>query len=178
MNLDELTPEELVDGFVIPARMTREQKRRADEELAAVLQARRANLTEQEKLRGKLLQLKFQIEDYIKEDKFDPKKNFAYFLKSYVELQPRKKSEVASELSIHKSKLSQLLSGDREPSEDVFIRLEFHSNRFILARDWFRLTMKKHEHDIMTNAALRNQEKSYVKGHVELEGSVWVNSRK
>ncbi|QKZ14978.1 hypothetical protein [Spirosoma sp. KUDC1026] len=165
MNLNTIAPEEVVDGFFFPDQMNGKEQQQADEELAVALQKRRANLTDVEKLRGKLLQLKFQIEDYIKEDKFDPQKSFAYFLKSYVELQPKKKNEIAAELSIHKSKLSQLLSGDREPSDDLFIRLEFHSERFIPARDWFRVTMKKHENDIMTNVALRNQEKSYVKKH-------------
>lgn len=168
MNLDEIAPEEEVDGFMIPAKMTREQKRHADGQLASIRYERLANRSQQEKLYGQLLQLKIQIEDYIQQDTFDPKKNFAYFLKSYIELLPKKKAEVASELDIHKTKLSQLLSGNREPSEDIFIRLEFHSNRFISARNWFRLLVKQQENHMMTDTSLRNREKKHVKGQLEI----------
>ncbi|RAJ89896.1 hypothetical protein LX87_05630 [Larkinella arboricola] len=169
MNLDEIAPEEVVDGFMVPAKMTLEQKRRADGQLARIRQERFANRSEPEKVYGQLLQLKIQMEDYIQQDTFDPKKNFAYFLKSYIELQHKKKAEVALELDIHKTKLSQLLSGNRAPSEDIFIRLEFHSNRFISARHWFRLLVKQQENYMMTNTSLRNKEKKHVKGHVAIE---------
>ncbi|OIN57005.1 hypothetical protein [Arsenicibacter rosenii] len=172
MNLDELTPEELADGFMIPARMTPEQKRRADQELAAIRQKRFTEQSEQDILYGRMLQLKIHIEDYIKQDTFDPNKDFSYFLRSYIDIQHKKKVDIASELDIHQTKLSQLLSGRREPSEDIFIRLEFHSNQFISARDWFRLSMKQQEHAIMTNASLRNKEKKHVKGHLNLNASI------
>jgi plasmid maintenance system antidote protein VapI len=169
MKLEAIAPEEIVDGFMLPARMTLEQKHQANQQLAIIRQQRLAEQSEQEKLYGQLLQLKIQIEDYIKQDAFDPKKDFAYFLKAYIELLHKKKIEVASELDIHKTKLSQLLSGHREPSEDIFIRLEFHSNQFISARNWFRLSVKQQEYTIMTNSSLRNKEKKHVKGHLKLE---------
>lgn len=169
MNLDAIAPEEIVDGFMLPAKMTLEQKRQADQQLAVIRQKRLVEQSEQEKLYGQLLQLKIHIEDYIKQDTFDPKKGFAYFLQLYIELQHKKKIEVASELDIHKTKLSQLLSGRRAPSEDIFIRLEFHSNQFISARNWFRLSMKQQEYSIMTNSSLRNKEKKHVKGHLAFE---------
>lgn len=169
MNLDAIAPDELVDGFMLPAQMTTEQKRQADQQLAVIRQQRLAEQSGPEKMYGQLLQLKIQIEDYIKQDAFDPKKNFAYFLRSYIEIQHKQKNEVASELDIHKTKLSQLLSGYREPSEDIFIRLEFHSNQFITARDWFRISVKQHEYTIMTNSLLRNREMKHVKGQLQFE---------
>ncbi|MCF2491617.1 helix-turn-helix transcriptional regulator [Dyadobacter sp. CY347] len=169
MNLDAVAPQDVVDGFMLPAQMSSEQKRQADQQLALIRQKRIAEMSDQEKLYGQLLQLKIHIEDYIKEEVFDPKKGFSYFLKSYIELQHKKKNEVASELNIHKTKLSQLLSGNRAPSDDIFIRLEFHSNQFITARDWFRLSVKQQEYTIMTNTSLRNEEKQHLKGHLQLE---------
>ncbi len=169
MNFDTIAPEEIVDGFMLPAQMTNEQKLKANKQLAIIRQGRIAGVSEKEKLYGQLLQLKILIEDYIKQDVFDPTKNFAYFLKLYIEIQHKKKNEVASELDIHKTKLSQLLSGNREPSEDLFIRLEFHSNQFIPARDWFRLSVKQQEYSIMTNVSLRNKEQKHVTGHLQLE---------
>lgn len=154
---------------MLPAQMSFEQKRQADQQLALIRQKRIAERSEQEKLYGQLLQLKIHIEDYIKQEAFDPKKDFSYFLKSYIELQHKKKSEVASELDIHKTQLSQLLSGSRAPSEDIFIRLEFHSKQFITARDWLRLSVKQQEYTIMTNTSLRNEEKQHLKGHLQLD---------
>lgn len=169
MNLDAIAPEEVADGFMMPAEMTPDEKRQADQQLAAIRKKRLAQRSEQDKLYGQLLQLKILIEDYIRQDEFDPEKNFAYFLKSYIALQRKKKHEVAHELDIHKTKLSQLLSGHREPSEDIFIRLEYHSNRFISARDWFRLSMKQQEYAIMTDTSRRNKEKKHLKGYFQLE---------
>lgn len=36
MNLDVIDPEELVDGFMIPAEMTPEEKLQADQQLALI----------------------------------------------------------------------------------------------------------------------------------------------
>ncbi|WP_207508200.1 hypothetical protein [Telluribacter humicola] len=168
MNLEKITPEELVDGFMVPAHLTDEQRRTANLQLANVRQKRMAERSQQEKLYGQLLQLKIQMEDYIRQDTYDPKKSFSHFLNSYIELLQKKKNEVASELAIHKTKLSQLLSGHREPSEEIFIRLELHSNRFIPAHHWFRLSVKKQEHALMTNSSLRNRERAHVKAGIEL----------
>lgn len=166
MNLDSLKPEELVDGFMIAEPLTPEEKYQAHQQLAEFRHKRALQPSEQEELYGKLLQLKIHIEDYIKQESYDPEKSFAHFLKAYVDLQPKKKKEVAGELDIHKTLLSQLLSGHREPFQELFIRLEYHSNQFIPARDWFRLVMKQNEYTLINNQALRNQAKQHVKAHL------------
>lgn len=65
MNLNAIAPQELVDGFMLPAKMILEQKRKADQQLAIIRQQRLTERSEQEKLYGQLLQLKIHIEDYI-----------------------------------------------------------------------------------------------------------------
>lgn len=164
MNIDILTPEEIAEGFVLPTSITIEEQRKANQQLAVARQQRAAERTQQEMLYGRLLQLKIQIQDYIRQESFDSQKTFATFLNKYIELQGKKKHEIAAELDIHKTLLSQLLSGSREPSEELFIRLEFHSNQFITARDWFRLSVKNREYSLMTDTALRTKEQQHVKG--------------
>lgn len=169
MNLDTITPEEIVDGFMIPSQISIKEKHQADLELNNIRKQRSADRSDQGKLYGQLLQLKILIEDYVNQDNLDPEKDFAYFLKSYIDIQHKRKNDIAYELDIHKSKLSQLLSGNRAPSEDIFVRLEFHSNRFISARNWLRLSIKQQEYSIMTNSSMRNEQKKHLKGHLKFE---------
>lgn len=90
MNLDKISSAELVDSFMIPEQLSLEQKSRADQELAVIRKQRRKEQSTQEKLYGQLLQLRITMQDYIKQETFDPEKNFAYFLKSYIEIQHKK----------------------------------------------------------------------------------------
>jgi hypothetical protein len=158
----EYTPEEIADAMILPVKLTLKQKKEADRQLAEHREKRRLEMTEDERLRFKLLQLKNQLEDYIKADQYNPQFTFGYFLEQYLQLTNKKKKEFAKDIQIHETLLSQIIKNRREPSNSIMIRLELHSNNTIPAIDWFRLLEKEKGHQISTNRSLRDKESSFV----------------
>jgi DNA-binding transcriptional regulator YdaS (Cro superfamily) len=167
MSIEKTSPnysaEELAEAYVFPVQLTAKQRAEAVSQLAEHRAKRRAEMSEADKLRGKLALLKFRLEDYISGDQYNPEFTFGYFLEQYLELIGRKKKEFALEINIHETQLSQMLKNRREPNESVMIRLELHSNNLIPAIDWFRLIEKEKAHYIETNELLRERESHYVK---------------
>jgi hypothetical protein len=159
---EKYTPEEIAEAFVFPVKLTAKQQLEADTQLAEHRAKRRAEMTEAEKLNFKLLQLKFQLEDYIRGDQYNPQFTFGYFLEQYLQLTNRKKKEFAMDIQIHETQLSQMLKDRREPNDSIMIRLELHSNNIIPAIDWFKLLEKEKGHQLKTDRSLRAKESKYV----------------
>jgi len=119
-------------------------------------------MSEADMLLADLLQLKFQMEDYVNREEFTIQKNFGHFLKEYFRLSRKKRNEFAVEIGIHETLLSQLINNRRVPGENILIRLELHSNNSIPASYWYRLVQKEKEHFIKTNQDFRKSEKKFV----------------
>lgn len=164
----ELSPEELVDSFVFPVRLNKKQKLEAAEQLAEARKKSQSEMTDEDKLVLGLLRLKFQIETYIKSEKYDNKLSFGHFLREYVSLLQIKRKLFAEEISIDETLLSQLINQKREPPEYLMVRLEIHSNNAIPADYWYRVMEKRREHDIKTNKELRRKEKKFVQNKLSI----------
>ena len=160
--LKQYTPEELAESFVFPVKLTPKQQKEADRELAEARQKSQAAMTDEQKVYAGLLQLRFQLEDYLKGDQYDPALTFGYFLDRYLQLNHKKKKEFAKEIQIHETLLSHLISNRREPNDSIMIRLELHSNNIIPAIDWYKLAEKEKEHQIRTDNSLRDKESPFV----------------
>jgi transcriptional regulator with XRE-family HTH domain len=162
------TAEEIADAVMIPVKLTGKQQKEAGSQLAAHRASRRAAMTGEDKLQYSVLRLKFQLEDYIREDKYNPLFTFGYFLEQYLKLTKRKKKEFAGDIQIHETLLSNILKNRREPNESIMIRLEIHSNNTIPAIDWFKLHEMEKAHQINTNKSLRDKESQYVTHNLQL----------
>jgi len=160
--IQDYTPEEIVESFVLPVELTAKQQEVAALQLSEHRANRKATMADDEKLQVKLLQLKYRLENYIYRESYDPKYTFGYFLEKYLDLINIKKKEFANDIQIHSTQLSNIIKNRREPNESLYIRLELHSNNTIPAIDWFKLTEKTKEFMINTNAALRTRESKYV----------------
>ncbi len=160
--MQELTPEEIADAYILPAKLSAKERKEIDTALAEHRKGRRAAMTDIEKLHMNLLQLKFQLEDYIKGDRYNPEYTFGHFLERYLQLINRKKKEFAKEIQVHETLLSHLISNRREPNESIMIRLELHSGNAIPAIDWFKLVEKEKEYVLKTDNSLREKEQEYV----------------
>ena len=160
--MNELTPEELVECFVFPVKLTAKQKKEADQQLKEARERNRVEFSEKGLIRSDLLQLRFQIEHYLKQDDFDPKLTFSHFLKEYVNIFSKKRKDFAAEIGIDESLLSQFINTHRMPPDYITIRLELHSNNLIPAEYWYRLVEKEREHHIKTDKALRIKEMKHV----------------
>ena len=124
-------------------------------------------MTETERLTGRLIGLKFQIEDYFRAEKPDTGHSFGFFLKLYIKSLEKKRREFAGEIGIDETLLSQLVNHHRTPPDYIVIRLELHSNNSIPAEYWFRVIEKDREGLMVLNkAAMRKKEKRHVKGGI------------
>ncbi len=164
----KFTDAEIADSFVISEKITAKQKKAADLQLGDARKKQQSLMTEKERLLLRLLQLKFHIEDHLSSKDFNPKYTFGYFLSAYVSLLNRKRKHFAQEIDIAETELSQLINRHRAPSEYIFIRLEIHSNNSIPAVVWYKLIEKEKEYSLMTNKALRQQEKKYVTNKIQV----------
>lgn len=165
--LKQYTPEELAESFVFPVKYTARQQEQANRDLAAARKKSQAAMTEDIKIELDLLQLRFQLESYLKED-YNPALNFGHFLDRYLKILNKKKKDFAAEIQIHETLLSHLISNRREPNNSIMIRLELHSNKIIPAIDWYKLAEKEKEHQIITDNSLREKESPFVTHNLQL----------
>lgn len=155
------TLEELAEAIVFPVTLTQIQKKDAREQLAAARKGQK-EMTEDDRLSLNVLQLKFQLEDYIQNKEFNPELTFGHFLKQYVDLLEIKRKQFADEISIDETLLSQFINQHRTPPEYMAIRLEIHSNNSIPATYWFKLVEKQREYELETDKELRRKENKNV----------------
>jgi hypothetical protein len=76
---------EIADGYIFPAKLSKKQRQEEGVALSAVLSGRRVAMSEGARLKARLLQLHFQMEDYLKDTHFDKNRTFSFFLKSYIQ---------------------------------------------------------------------------------------------
>jgi plasmid maintenance system antidote protein VapI len=153
---------EIAESFVLPVGLTASQKKEAALTLKEARQKMQAEMTEEQVLSAKILQFKFQVEDYILREEFNPEFTFGHFLSAYVSLQNKKRKEFAREIHINETELSQLINHHRSPNDNIIIRLEIHSNNSIPAVTWYKLIQKEKEYEIRTNKLMRQRERKYV----------------
>lgn len=161
-------PEALTKEFVHPNGLRPAEKAKAD---AAVLLFRKqqlANQTSEELLFSQLMQLRIRLEMYLDSPDFDSRTSFSYFLAAYLRVLRIRKKDFADDISIHETRLSQLLSEKVEPNEKLMLRLEIHSNNLFPALYWMRLQEKKRMHELTLNKQLRKQEARFVKKRAPL----------
>ncbi|HEY9259539.1 hypothetical protein [Chitinophaga sp.] len=166
---NEYTADELVESFIFPVKLSKKQQKEAAAQLALARSKSRSAASEKDKLISGLLSLRFQLEDYINGDTYNPKLSFGYFLSEYVSLLEKKRKVFADEISIDETLLSQLINLKRDPPDYVSVRLELHSNRAIPADYWYRLVEKKRAHFIKTDRSIRKSEKQFVQNKLTVQ---------
>lgn len=164
--LEKYSEEEIASSFVISRKLSPKQKAIADQQLAEGRKKVQQEMTEKQRLALNLLQLRFQIEDYLKSNKIEPDLNFGHFLGAYIALLNRKRKIFADEISISEAELSQFINNHRQPNVTIFIRLEIHSNNSIPAIIWYRLIEKERQFLLLTNKAIRKEQKKHVTNKV------------
>ena len=162
---EKYSGKELVESFVFRNNLSGKEERQVANDIAAARAKLKHQTEKDHSLRFKLLQLKYQMEDYINRP-FDEQFTFGFFLKNYVDILKIKRYQFADEISIDETYLSQIINRHRPPSEEIIIRLELHSRNLINALTWFKLLEKEKENKINTDKSIRKKEKKYVKGTV------------
>lgn len=122
-----------------------------------------AKRSHEDKLIVRLLQLKYLMEDYLKEGSPNEIYNFGFFLKEYINRIEKKSKDFAREIDIEPSLLSQIINRHRKPNEEFIIRLELHSNKNFPAITWYKLLEKEKEQEIMNDLEIRDEQRKHVK---------------
>ncbi len=107
-------------------------KKERAEDSVALMQTRlerMKNLSEEDILRAKLLQLKLKMEKYLKEPVYDNQHYFTQFLITYVDTIYSKRSDFAKDINVTANFLSKVINSHREPKDDFILKLMLHSEK-------------------------------------------------
>ena len=160
------TPNELEESSVFPVKLNKKQQKQANDQLITARKKLQEGAKDSDRLRAGILQLRFQIEEYLKENTFQPEMILVNMLKRYVLLQNKKRK--VFEISIDDTLLSQFINQHRTPPDYIMIRLELHSSNLIPADLWYQLIERKRENFIRTDQQLRRTEKQHVKAILDV----------
>lgn len=112
---------------------TQEDKQKEGLALMEVRRMRMSNLSQQDILRAKLMQLKLQMDEYLNSSGNHKEYQFTSFLHTYIDTIYDKQKDFALDLDITPVSLSQILNNHREPKEEFFKKLMIHSDRVFKA---------------------------------------------
>ncbi|TXB66209.1 hypothetical protein FRY74_04030 [Vicingus serpentipes] len=90
---------------------------------------RMKNLSKDQIIRAKLMQLKLKMEEYIKQPIYDDRNHFSEFLKLYVDTIYSKRNRFADDINIKPIRLSQVINNHREPKDEFIMKLMIHSEK-------------------------------------------------
>ena len=164
----KLSDADIADAYIIPRKINKKHQAVAIARLAEARSKSRAKMTEEDRTGLKLMQLRLQIEEYVKSTDFDMEKTFGYYLKEYLHLINVRRNVFAHDISIHETLLSQLINNKRYPNEGIMIRLELHSNNIFPATIWHGLVEKERGYALQTDKKLRLRESKKVKRRLEV----------
>lgn len=159
---EKYIPPEDIDEDIYPHGLSKEEKKKADEEMQAIRLQHWAKMTDEEKLYGPIAQFWVRMRRYVAAESFDRQHDFSWHLKEYINIINRNKKKVANELDIPFSKLKRILKKKETPSPALFFRLEKHSGNLVPASLWLKLWYKTLEHQIKTDKEIQQQEAAKV----------------
>ncbi len=160
------TAAEIAENFYVTKEMTPAEKKQSDEEIWNIRKKSLEAMTPEDKVYAGLLRLKYTIESYIDNNIYEESKTVAIFLKEYMNILNKKQKDLATDLGIHKTRLSRILNGREKVSLQLAYRLEIHSGDLIPAILWWKLVQKEVEREIREDKKERKREKRNVRNIV------------
>ena len=160
------TDEEIAESMVLPSEMTAAEKEQSEKEIRSYRLNQLRNMTEEDRIISDVMRLKFQIENYLVAEKFSSEKTFGKYLKEYIRILKKSRTEISKDLSIHYTKLSRIINDKEEPNVELSYRLEKHSGNLISAKSWWKLIIKKQEFKIEQDEKTRKSEHKKVKNYL------------
>ena len=118
---------------------------------------RMKNLSKEQIMRAKLLQVKLKMETYLKQPVYDNHNHFTDFLGLYIDSIYSKRSEFANDINITPVLLSQVINNHREPKDEFIMKLTIHSEKVFnkicdfQKRTWFQVYFHEKICDTMSN---------------------------
>lgn len=144
--------------YGVESRYVSKKERTADGK--ALMEARlerMKNLSEDQIITAKLLQLKLRMEEFIKNPVNKNENFFTHFAQIYIDTLYSKRVHFATDIGITPTRLSQVLNNHREPKEDFILRLIIHSEKTykkicpFSKEIWFQVYFHEKMYDTMSN---------------------------
>jgi len=154
---------ELAEGYYVPNEMSKKEKKESDGEIWNIRKKLLQEMSPQDKIYSGLLRLKYQINNYVENENFDPEKSISSYLREYMSIVKKKQKDLSVDLDIHKTRLSRILNNRERISLQLAYRLEIHSGDLIPAILWWKLVQKEIEEEIKEDKKERKKEKKRVK---------------
>jgi hypothetical protein len=161
------TLEELADAHIIPAKLSTEERAAVDADLHVFRMRILAEMTEQDRLKSNLCQLRGLMRRDLNQTEQPPTYTFESVLKEYLRICNKKQITLAQELQLSSSKLNLYLSGKEHPNLSVLYRLEKHSGGLIPALLWWQVAARKIEQQIQQDTENRQREGAKVQSILE-----------
>ena len=148
--------------------------RERESEATALMEARlmrMRNLSREQIIRAKLMQLKLKMEEYIKNPVCNNHNYFTEFLKLYIDTIYPKRSSFAKDIDIEPVSLSQVINKHREPNEEFIMKLMIHSEKVyndvceFHKQTWYQVYFNEKICDTMSN---QEQWRPKIEKHVKL----------
>ena len=173
MSVNELikkySASEIVDALILNHDLTEDQKTTADQELKDIRSKKKSALSSQQILYARVMQLRFQIEDFLNNEETNGKYSFAYFLEKYIRLNYKTNKDFAEDLNLKETALSLYLNKHRYPNDETIMRLDIHSGNNIPAILWYRLIEIEKLHSLENNLELREEQGKYVRNKLDVK---------
>lgn len=135
-------------------------KKERESDATALMEARlmrMKNLSNEQIIRAKLVQLKLKMEEYIKNPVYDDHNYFTGFLKAYIDTIYPRRSVFASDIDVAPVSLSQILNNHREPNDEFIMKLMVHSEKVYKhvgefhKKTWYQVYFHQKICDTMSN---------------------------
>lgn len=159
-----LTDEEIVDAFVLPSHLSKEENEKRHQEFLKIRMQHLAEMSDGDIQSAELMRMKIQIHNYLKSSDYDDVYSFGKLIKRYLKVVNRSQSQFAKEISIHSTTLSRIINDKEKPSIDLMYRLEKHSEKMIPASLWYKVHSMKIESEIRLNKTDRKKQYEKVDG--------------
>ncbi len=137
-------------------------KKEQESDSITLMQARlerMKNVSKEQIVRAKLLQLKLKMENYLKEPVYDNGRHFTNFLEIYIDTIYSQRSKFAKDINITPVFLSQVINNHREPKEEFILKLMIHSEKVFKNvcefhnKIWYQVYFQEKISDTMSSQA-------------------------
>lgn len=150
---------EILDAeYGVDSRYTSKRERTIDGKILMEARLKRMkNLSADQIIKAKLLQLKLRMEEFIKNPVAENHNSFTEFLKMYIDTLYDKRFHFAQDINITPVLLSQVLNKYRAPKEEFILRLMVHSEKtyekvcVFHKKTWFQVYFAEKIHETMSN---------------------------
>lgn len=144
--------------YGLDSRYTSSEEKKS--EAASLMEARlrrMKNVSKDQVIRAKLMQLKLKMEEYLKHPVDEGQNHFSDFLKAYVDTIYPTRNKFAQDISITPIRLSQVINNHREPQDEFLRKLMIHSEKVykdvceFQKKIWYQVYFQEKIVDTMSN---------------------------